>query len=106
MGVDCSEVPTADDACYMEVEDEFDLSQYEARMNWDANRIHAVNVGGQSAVHVLNVEINDFTVEMVYDPGAACTIFPLTLWQDLGKPVHSPVPTLQAYTHIPITLTR
>ena len=29
----CSGVPAADDACYIEVEDEFDLSQYGARIN-------------------------------------------------------------------------
>ena len=44
---------------------------------------------------MLNIEINEY---MVYDPDVACTIFPLRLWQDLGKPVLSPVPTLQAYT--------
>ena len=57
-------------------------------------------MGGQSAV--FNVEINDLMVEMVYDPGAVCTIFPLRLWRDLGKPVLPTVPTLQAYNHIPI----
>jgi len=69
-------------------------------MNWNTNCIHAVNVTGQSAV--LKVDINGAMIEMVYDPGAAFTIFPLRLWQDLGRPALSSVPTLQAYTHIPI----
>jgi len=83
-----------------EVEDEFDLSQYGACTDWITNRIHAINVRSQSAV--LEVEINGMAIEMVYDPGAALTIFPLKLWQDLGKPDVTPVPTLQAYTHISV----
>jgi len=44
-------VVAADDACWRwSVEDKFDLSQYGACMNWDANRIHAVNVGASLRV--------------------------------------------------------
>ena len=82
-----------DDGCY--------LGFNEVPVNWNANRIHAVNVSGKSAV--LQVVINGVGIEMVYDPGAAFTILNTKLWQDLGKPALSPVlSSLQAYTHIPI----
>jgi len=72
----CNESTSTDDGCYVEVQDEFDLSQYGARMNWSTNRIHGVNVGSQSAV----LEVNQMMVEMVCDPFAAFTILPIKVW--------------------------
>ena len=64
--------------------------------------VSVVKSGKPPTKAMLSVTIEGTRVNMIYDPGASCTVIPETLWLQLGAPALSASPQLYAYSDVPI----
>ena len=83
-----------------EYEDEVDAHNTAFVIN-AVTDVSAVKSGKPSTKAMLSVTIEGTRVNMIYDPGASCTVIPETLWLQLGAPalsaiVHSYMPTFDS----------
>ena len=64
--------------------------------------ISVVKDGKSPTKAMLSVIIEGKRVNMLYDPGASCTVIPERMWLQLGAPALSAIPPVYAYSDVPI----
>ena len=63
--------------------------------------VSVVKSGKPPTTAMLSVTIEGTRVNVIYDPGASCTVIPETLWLQLGAPALSASASPQLYAFTP-----